>query len=85
MASQQTTLVGRPAMPPYWSLGYHNCRWGYSDIDEVADVVANYSSAGIPLVRTTSSPSSPLAPPRPSSPSPLTRPIAAAGGGVDGH
>lgn len=46
---QLTRLVGRPHMPPYWSLGFHQCKWGYRSIGEVSEVVTNYSAAGIPL------------------------------------
>lgn len=28
---------------------FHNCRYGYQDVFEVAEVVHNYSRAGIPL------------------------------------
>ena len=24
------SVVGRPAAPPFWALGFHLCRWGYS-------------------------------------------------------
>ncbi|CEJ81504.1 Putative Glycoside hydrolase, family 31 [[Torrubiella] hemipterigena] len=46
---QYGALAGTPAMQPYWGLGYHNCRYGYQDVFEVAEVVYNYSQAGIPL------------------------------------
>ncbi|KAJ6784354.1 hypothetical protein PWT90_10500 [Aphanocladium album] len=49
VARQYGQLAGTPAMPPYWGLGYHNCRYGYQDAFEVAEVVHNYSAAGIPL------------------------------------
>lgn len=36
-ASQQfSDIVGLPAMIPYWSLGLHNCRYGYRDVYQVA-------------------------------------------------
>lgn len=49
VAQQYAEVAGLPAMMPYWGLGYHNCRYGYEDAFEVAEVIHNYSVAGIPL------------------------------------
>lgn len=49
VAQQYAGVVGLPAMQPYWSLGFHQCRYGYQDAFDVAEVVYNYSQAGIPL------------------------------------
>ena len=49
VAKQYTGVVGRPAMMPYWSLGFHQCRWGYTQLQDVVDVRANFSAAAIPL------------------------------------
>ena len=49
IAKQYSEVVGLPALIPYWGLGFHQCRYGYQDIYEVAGVVANYSAAKIPL------------------------------------
>ncbi|CAG8954839.1 hypothetical protein HYFRA_00008524 [Hymenoscyphus fraxineus] len=49
VSKQYAEVAGLPAMQSYWSFGYHNCRYGYQDAFEVAEVVYNYSSAGIPL------------------------------------
>ncbi|QRV77530.1 glycoside hydrolase family 31 protein [Ceratobasidium sp. AG-Ba] len=42
-------VAGLPASVPYWSLGFHQCRYGYRDFVDVANVITNYSAAGIPL------------------------------------
>lgn len=49
VARQYAQIAGRPAMQPYWGLGFHQCRYGYQDIYNVAEVVYNYSVAEIPL------------------------------------
>ncbi|KAG8875707.1 hypothetical protein FRB97_004788 [Tulasnella sp. 331] len=49
VAQQYATLVGLPAEVPYWTLGFHQCRYGYTDYVDVSQVVTNYSAAGIPL------------------------------------
>ncbi|CAK3784893.1 glycoside hydrolase family 31 [Lecanosticta acicola] len=49
-ASQQySEIAGKAAMMPYWGFGFHQCRYGMRDVYEVAEVVANYSAANIPL------------------------------------
>lgn len=49
MASYQTTTVGLPARQQYWTLGFHQCRWGYGSWGELQEVVDGYEGAGIPL------------------------------------
>ena len=49
VAQQYSQTVGNAVMMPYWGFGFHNCRYGYQDIFEVAEVIYNYSVANIPL------------------------------------
>ncbi|KAH6625247.1 alpha-glucosidase-like protein [Boeremia exigua] len=49
VAREYSEITEKAAMMPYWGLGFHQCRFGYESIGEVAAVVANYSAAGIPL------------------------------------
>lgn len=49
VAKQYAEVVGLPAMMPYWGFGFHQCRYGYQDAYEVAEVIANYSKAEIPM------------------------------------
>ncbi|KAK0713384.1 glycosyl hydrolases family 31-domain-containing protein [Lasiosphaeria miniovina] len=49
VSKQYAEVVGLPAMVSYWTLGFHQCKYGWPNIDYVAQVVANYSAANIPL------------------------------------
>ncbi|EKD18880.1 alpha-glucosidase [Drepanopeziza brunnea f. sp. 'multigermtubi' MB_m1] len=49
VAKQYSEVTRKAAMMPYWGFGYHQCRYGYRDFYSIAEVVYNYSMAGIPL------------------------------------
>ncbi|XP_064639440.1 sucrase-isomaltase, intestinal-like [Lineus longissimus] len=48
VVQQLTEAVGRPMMPPYWSLGFQLSRWNYDNITHVEEVVERNRRAGIP-------------------------------------
>jgi alpha-glucosidase len=41
-------LVGTTPRPPLWSLGYHQCRWGYSGTKDLERLNREMTKAGIP-------------------------------------
>ncbi|KAI0838675.1 glycosyl hydrolases family 31-domain-containing protein [Hypoxylon sp. FL0890] len=49
VSQQYAEVVGLPAMMSYWTFGFHQCKYGYWDVNMAAEVVGNYSSANIPL------------------------------------
>ena len=49
VVEQLTRLVGRPAMPPLWALGFHQSKYGYKDVRELQGVSEGYTRAKIPL------------------------------------
>ena len=53
---QLTDVVGKPALPPYWALGFHLCRWGYGSAAATRRVVAQ---ARVPRLLTCAAPSLP--------------------------
>nr|XP_053632508.1 maltase-glucoamylase-like isoform X2 [Cherax quadricarinatus] len=45
---QYTLVVGPPALPPYWALGFHLCRYGYNSLDNLKAAVSRTRRRGIP-------------------------------------
>ncbi|KAL6111023.1 uncharacterized protein ACO6RY_19988 [Pungitius sinensis] len=45
---QYLEVVGYPAMPVFWALGYHLCRWGYHTSNSTWEVVKSLRNYGIP-------------------------------------
>ena len=48
VVDRYTELVGRPALPPTWALGFHQSRWGYPDAQTVLAVAQHYRDLGLP-------------------------------------
>lgn len=49
VARRYAALTGRPAMPPLWSLGAHQSRWGYTRDEDIRGVVRGYRARDLPL------------------------------------
>ncbi|KAF2098633.1 putative sucrase-isomaltase [Rhizodiscina lignyota] len=49
VSQQYAGIVGLPAEVAYWTYGFHQCKYGWQDAMELAEVVLNYSRANIPL------------------------------------
>ncbi|KDR82169.1 hypothetical protein GALMADRAFT_240702 [Galerina marginata CBS 339.88] len=49
VARQYAEIVGVPAEVPYWTFGLHQCRFGYQNFVDVANVISRYAAAQIPL------------------------------------
>ena len=47
---QYTAVIGRPIMPPYWSLGFQLCKYGYNSAATLKDVINRNRQLGIPYV-----------------------------------
>ena len=42
-------LAGYAIMPPLWSLGYHQCRWGYKNDADMIEVEKKFNELNIPF------------------------------------
>jgi lysosomal alpha-glucosidase len=45
---QYWEIIGKPTMPPYWSLGFHLCRYGYNTIDNMIATIRRMDEADFP-------------------------------------
>ncbi len=43
-----TLLTGRAPLPQLWTLGYHQCRWGYSNAKDISEVAEKFRELDIP-------------------------------------
>ncbi|RWS29559.1 neutral alpha-glucosidase AB-like isoform X1, partial [Leptotrombidium deliense] len=47
--AQNAKITGTVAMPPYYSIGHHQCRWNYFTEKEVSEVNSGFDEHDIPL------------------------------------
>jgi len=50
LPSQYVSLTGLPVLPPLFGIAYHQCRWNYRDMNDVAQVFACAVVLHAPLV-----------------------------------
>ncbi|XP_033207574.1 lysosomal alpha-glucosidase-like isoform X2 [Belonocnema kinseyi] len=46
---QYSKIVGKPFLPPYWSLGFHLCRFGYGTLEKTKEAWKRTKDARIPF------------------------------------
>ncbi|GJE94653.1 glycoside hydrolase family 31 protein [Phanerochaete sordida] len=46
---QYTGLTGTQALPPQWSIAYHQCRWNYVSSDDVRSVQTRFDEEDMPV------------------------------------
>jgi len=49
VVEQYSSLTGKPFLVPYWSLGYHQCRFGYNSLNKTRAILEQTIDAGIPI------------------------------------
>jgi len=49
VVKQYHQYLGGWILQPFWSFGYHQCRYGYKSIEELNNVLSNFSAYSLPL------------------------------------
>ena len=47
--SNYQSKIGFPNLPPFWALGYHQCRWGYKNTSMLENIVNQFNNYSIPF------------------------------------
>ena len=42
-------IIGHPTLPPFWSLGFHQCKYGYKNTKEIRDVYESFMANELPI------------------------------------
>lgn len=42
-------FLGGYSLPPFWSMGFHQCRWGYKNLKMIQEVLEGYKTNNLPL------------------------------------
>ncbi|XP_059156797.1 uncharacterized protein LOC131941537 [Physella acuta] len=48
VSAQYTDIIGRPYLPPFWSLGFHLCKYGIANTTVLKDVIKRNREAEMP-------------------------------------
>ncbi|KAK7003085.1 lysosomal alpha-glucosidase-like isoform X1 [Biomphalaria glabrata] len=48
IATQFAEILGQTYFPPFWSLGFHLCKWGYTSDSELREVIERNRNASLP-------------------------------------
>eukprot|EP00002_Diphylleia_rotans_P036823 TRINITY_DN8168_c0_g1_i1.p1 TRINITY_DN8168_c0_g1~~TRINITY_DN8168_c0_g1_i1.p1 ORF type:complete len:902 (+),score=180.65 TRINITY_DN8168_c0_g1_i1:51-2756(+) len=49
VSKQYHRVIGFPTLHPYWIYGYHQCRYGYPDLQTVEEVVRKFNELQLPM------------------------------------
>jgi alpha-glucosidase (family GH31 glycosyl hydrolase) len=49
VVAQYHKAIGQPALMPYWTLGWHQCRYGYKNLEQVEYVLDQFEKKKIPV------------------------------------
>lgn len=42
-------IIGRPIIPPFWTFGWHQCKWGYTRTNDIKLVYNKYKEYKLPI------------------------------------
>ena len=49
LLDKMSVFTGRSAIPPFWAMGFHQCRWGYKNVSMMEEVIQQFETNGLPL------------------------------------